>query len=59
MLISHSPRPVSTLRVVLKDFTFSDGVLIPAGTFICLPLYATHHDEQKYPNPFTFDPSSS
>jgi len=57
MLISYLPRTVSTLRVVLKDFTFSDGVRIPAGTLICLPLYATHHDERKYPDPFTFDPT--
>jgi cytochrome P450 len=45
------------LRVALKDFTFSDGVRIPAGTFICLPLYAMHHDEQIYPDPFTFKPN--
>ena len=50
-------RSVSTVRVALKDFIFSDGVRIPAGTFICVPLYATHHAEGKYPDPFTFDPN--
>ena len=44
------------MRVALKDFTFSDGVHIPPGTYTCLPMYATHHDEAKYPDPFTFDP---
>ena len=55
--VDISRRSVSTVRVALKDFTFSTGVRIPAGTFICVPLYATHHAEGKYPDPFTFDPN--
>ena len=43
--IDVSRRSVSTVRVALKDFTFSNGIRIPAGTFICVPLYATHHAE--------------
>ena len=36
---------VSMNRMVLKDFTFSDGTTIPAGTMVTAASYATHHDE--------------
>ena len=55
--VNVTRRSVSSPRIALKDFVFSDGVHIPAGTFVCLPLYATHHAEGKYPDPFTFDPN--
>ncbi|KAK7045463.1 hypothetical protein VNI00_007716 [Paramarasmius palmivorus] len=32
-------------RLVLKDFTFSDGTTVPAGTFITAATNATHNDE--------------
>ena len=41
----------------MKDFTFSDGVRIPAGTFVCIPLYATHYDDHKYAESSKFDPN--
>ena len=44
-------------RVAMKDFTFSDGVRIPAGTFVCVPLYATHYDDQTYAESSKFDPN--
>jgi cytochrome P450 len=47
---------VSMLRVAMKDFTFSDGMRIPAGTYICVPIHATHHDDQKYTESSKFDP---
>ena len=47
---------VTLSRVALKDFTFSDGTCLPAGTFISVPLYTTHHDESRYSNPDEFDP---
>jgi cytochrome P450 len=46
-------------RVALKDFTFSNGVVIPAGTTVVVPMYAMHHDETIWPDPFTFDPYRS
>ncbi|KAF8186872.1 cytochrome P450 [Mycena galopus ATCC 62051] len=47
---------VSVLREVLKDFTFSDGTTVPAGTLIGIPLLSEHHDEANYPNAGVFDP---
>jgi cytochrome P450 len=40
----------------MKDFTFSDGTLLPAGTFVCVPLYATHHAESLGDDAYTFNP---
>ncbi|EEB91405.1 hypothetical protein MPER_10236, partial [Moniliophthora perniciosa FA553] len=37
-------------RLVLKDFTFSDGTVVPAGTFISAATNETHNDETIYPN---------
>ena len=43
-------------RVALKDFKFFDGTVLPAGTFVSVPLYAKLHDESTYSNPSKFDP---
>lgn len=43
-------------RKVLKDFTFSNGTVLPAGTFLSVASYATHHDEANYAHPNEFDP---
>ena len=48
---------MTAVRLALQDFTFSDGVRIPEGTFIGLPMHAMHHDERKYVDPFKFDPN--
>ncbi|KAG5653878.1 hypothetical protein H0H81_009700 [Sphagnurus paluster] len=42
-------------RVLMKDFTFSDGTFVPKGNMIAVPNYAIHHDEENYTNPNTFD----
>ncbi|KAI6014535.1 cytochrome P450 [Pisolithus microcarpus] len=44
------------IRKVLKDFTFSDGRVVPRGCYIAAPSYAVHHDEEIYARPNTFDP---
>ncbi|KAI0071400.1 cytochrome P450 [Panus rudis PR-1116 ss-1] len=43
-------------RIAKKDFTFSDGTFIPAGTFVSVPTWSTHHDEEYYDDPDTFNP---
>ena len=43
-------------RKVLKDFTFSDGTFLPAGTHISVASGAIHHDGELYKNPHEFDP---
>ncbi|CCM00817.1 uncharacterized protein FIBRA_02859 [Fibroporia radiculosa] len=46
----------SMQRLALKDFTFSDGTFIPAGTFVAVPVRAIHYDEEIYPHATLFDP---
>ncbi|PPQ77970.1 hypothetical protein CVT26_005275 [Gymnopilus dilepis] len=41
-------------RKALKDFTFSNGVTVPAGTHIAVATYAAHMDENIYENPHEF-----
>jgi len=46
---------VTMTRLALRPFTFSNGVTVPAGTFVSMPSSATHRDERIYPNPDVFD----
>ncbi|KAF5341335.1 hypothetical protein D9758_016165 [Tetrapyrgos nigripes] len=43
-------------RKVMKDFTFSDGTRLPAGSTVCIPVWAMHHDERHYEDPNEFKP---
>lgn len=43
-------------RKVLKDFTFSDGTVVPAGTMLAIPSHALHHDDQFYQDGHEFKP---
>ncbi|KAJ6470562.1 cytochrome P450 [Mycena vitilis] len=47
---------VVMMREVVKDFTFSDGTTVPAGTLLAVPILAEHHDEANYTNADVFDP---
>jgi len=47
---------VGVMRQVVKDFTFSDGSTVPAGTLVAIPVLAEHHDEANYTNAGAFDP---
>jgi len=42
-------------RLALRPFTFSNGVTIPAGTLVSLPIRPIHVDEDIYPNAEKFD----
>ncbi|KAI0292784.1 cytochrome P450 [Russula brevipes] len=42
-------------RLVLRPFTFSNGMTIPAGTLVAIPASAAHTDERTFPNPNEFD----
>ena len=42
-------------RKALKPFTFSNGVTVPAGTYLAGHLYGTHHDSGIYDRPEEFD----
>jgi cytochrome P450 len=47
--------PVAVSRLSLRPFTFSNGVTIPAGTFISVPATAAQRDGRSYENPEKFD----
>ena len=49
------PPVPSTPRRALKDFEFG-GYRIPAGAVVGINIYWTHHSEEYWENPFTFDP---
>jgi len=42
-------------RKILKDFTFSDGTIIPKGHLVAVANLPMHLDEEKYNNPAKFD----
>lgn len=42
-------------RRVMKDFTFSDGTCIPAGSHLCVNAQGNHRDDAYYPSANTFD----
>lgn len=43
------------MRKVEREVVF-DGHLIPAGTVVRLCMWESHHDGERYPDPFRFDP---
>jgi cytochrome P450 len=42
-------------RLALRPFTFSNGMVIPAGTLVSVPASAVHRDERIFANPDEFD----
>jgi cytochrome P450 len=42
-------------RLVLRPFTFSNGMTVPAGTHVSIPASAANRDERTYSNPDEFD----
>ncbi|GJE99514.1 cytochrome P450 [Phanerochaete sordida] len=52
----NSINPFTVRRKALKTFAFSDGTVIPRGTVLVTPPYATHFDEGNFDNAAAFDP---
>ncbi len=46
---------VGVNRMAVKDFTFSGGAHIPAGSLLAVPQHALMRDEQIYPEPDRFN----
>ena len=42
-------------RIALRPFRFSNGVTVPAGTFVTVPANAVQTDERTHPKPYEFD----
>jgi len=46
---------VAVTRLVLRPFTFSNGVTVPVGTLLAAPACAIHMDEEIFSNPEQLD----
>jgi len=46
---------VAVSRLALRPFTFSNGVTVPAGTFLSVPATAAQREERTFPDPDKFD----
>lgn len=46
---------VSSLRIVLKPYTFKNGITVPKGTTLAAPLWPIHMDDGIYENAEQFD----
>ena len=44
------------LERVCKQDVEIDGVLVPKGSVMIIPVYALHHDPQYWPEPAEFCP---
>ena len=40
---------------MLKSWKLTDGTILPQGTYVSA-AFATHYDEDQYPDPYRFDP---
>ncbi|KAI9451204.1 cytochrome P450 [Russula earlei] len=52
---SHSPFWVPPPHLSTEDFVYN-GMYIPKNTAVVLNCYDIHHNEAKYPDPFSFNP---
>ena len=43
-------------RKTLKDFTLSDGTVIPKGALVGVAAQSLHHDQKLYENANVFEP---
>jgi cytochrome P450 len=48
-------RKVGAIRLAIRPFTFSNGMTVPPGTLVALPLLCIHMDKEIYPTPLEFD----
>ncbi|GJJ07762.1 hypothetical protein Clacol_001967 [Clathrus columnatus] len=46
---------VSSAGLTLKDFTFSDGTVIPKGSVVSAAVHPAHYNEENYPDSEKFD----
>ncbi|EGO26305.1 hypothetical protein SERLADRAFT_367896 [Serpula lacrymans var. lacrymans S7.9] len=55
VLRCHSPFWMATPHCSDNDFVYR-GMFIPANTVMMLNCYSLHHNEERYPDPFKFNP---
>lgn len=49
------PTTLGMKRMFLQPYTFSNGLHVPQGTYVCMPSYAVENDPENAPDPETFD----
>lgn len=55
--LRHHAPAVKTARTAAQEYKIGDtGVTMYPGQQVDIPIYAIHHDERYYTNPFKFDP---
>ncbi|KAJ3481074.1 hypothetical protein NLI96_g7906 [Meripilus lineatus] len=52
---THAPFWIPAPHYSTDDFVYN-GMYIPKGTLMVLDCYTIHHNEERYPDPFTFNP---
>ncbi|KAH8998178.1 cytochrome P450 [Lactarius akahatsu] len=52
---AHAPFWMATPHYSTEDFVYN-GMYIPQNTVVVLNCYNIHHNEEKYPDPFSFNP---
>lgn len=55
--LRHHAPAVKITRMASQEYKVgSTGITVYPGQQVDIPIYAIHHDEKYYPNPFKFDP---
>lgn len=49
------PTTLGMKRLFKQPFTFSNGIYVKKGTYVCLPIYAIENDSMHTANPERFD----
>jgi ent-kaurene oxidase len=49
------PTTLGMKRLFKQEYTFSNGLTVPEGTYVCLPIYAIENDPTHTKNPEIFD----
>ncbi|KUI71223.1 Ent-kaurene oxidase [Cytospora mali] len=49
------PTTLGLKRLFQEPYTFSNGIHVPAGTYVCLPIYAIENDPEHILRPLEFD----
>ncbi|KAI0847851.1 putative cytochrome P450 [Daldinia vernicosa] len=49
------PSTIGIKRLFKTPYTFQNGLHIPKGTYVCMPVYAIENDPEHTPNPDLYD----
>lgn len=49
------PTILGMKRLFKQNHTFQNGLHVPKGTYVCMPIYAIENDREHTPNPEAFD----